>query len=57
MSLKVWTVIALVLLWLVFVWQLVTATSTLTVGFAGLAAGVITGVAFPSRRQIVRETR
>lgn len=57
MSSKVLTVIALVLLWALFIWQLVSGDSAVATGFAGLAAGVITGSAFPSNRQILHPTR
>lgn len=54
---KIGIVIALVIFWALFIWQLVTGTNPVTVGLAGLTAGVVTGVAFPSRRQILHETK
>ena len=54
---KIGIVIALVIFWIMFVWQLATGTSPMVVGIVGLATGVITGVAFPSRRQALRVTR
>lgn len=57
MSPKLLVIIALVLLWGVFIGTLLTNASAVVTGFAGLAAGVITGTAFPSRRQILRETK
>lgn len=54
---KVGMPIALAVFWIIFVWQLATGTSVVTVGLTGLAAGVLTGAAFPSRRQILRETK
>lgn len=47
----------LVIFWVLFIWQLVMGTSPVTVGLIGLATGVLTGVAFPSRRQILHETK
>ena len=54
---KIGVVIALVIFWAIFIWQLVTGTTPVSVGIIGLATGVMTGVAFPSRRQALHETR
>lgn len=54
---KVLVIIALVMLWGVFIGTLLSGSSSIVTGLAGLAAGVITGTAFPSRRQILHETR
>lgn len=54
---KIGAVIALIIFWVLFIWQLVMGTSPVTVGLIGLATGVLTGVAFPSRRQILHETK
>ena len=54
---KIGMLFALVVFWIIFVWQLATGTSVIAVGLTGLAVGVLTGAAFPSRRQILRETK
>lgn len=50
-------IIALVIFWALFLWSLFTSQPAVYTGLLGLAAGVITGQSFPSRRAIVRETK
>ena len=54
---KIGMLFAIVVCWIIFVWQLDTGTSVIAVGLTGLLVGVLTGAAFPSRRQILRETK
>lgn len=51
------SIIAIVILGALFIWQLVSPTSNLATGLVGLAAGTAIGTAFPGRRGIVRATR